>query len=282
MKEQISSFIVCFSACILGFASPAVTARTIWVCQYCEPYMHPNTDSINAALALADPGDTVCIVAEENPVASADIIQYAEHIVLDKPVTLTCTEHHPVLGPPILTLTTFDGVNEVIHVTDKAAGAVISNLRIQGPPTDNTPCVGNPLDHRTKRAGIRIDAAGTSVKSCIITHCMTGIVISADAGVSIVNCTIGDRWIDTISGMIGIEEHWTDSHNGQPIRHPGNGFGIVVLPVESPANGQKKDRIDSPHCIRETTIRSSRYNSLVIPDNAGIIQENNQLEFNKH
>jgi len=273
------SLLVLFMFCLLA---PPSFAMHRWVCRDCDPFMQPNYPSVNAAVIAADPGDTVCIVAEENPFGSGDIIHYTAPVVLDKPLTLTCREIHPVLGYPVITLDSFDDANQVIHVTPAAAGTVISNLHIQGPPADTTACSGNPRDVMTDRAGIRIDAPNVTITSCTITRCMTGIVIASDQSVTVSGCTIGDRWIGTVNGAFGIEETWTDSHAGQPILHPGNGFGIVIQKTGTLSKSAVDKERKSVIVIRDNTIQSNRYEALVIPEQDAVTLENNILKMNAH
>jgi len=254
-------------AIIIFFALLAisnVSANTLWVCQDCEPYMEPNFTTVSKAIESAESGDKITILAEEFPPGSSKIIEYSEHIVLDKLLILTCDSINPLFGYPIITVDDFSEVSEIVLITEKAKGSTISNLHIRGPLINNTDCKGTPADHMTEKVGIRVKSKKYRIDTCKITHCMTGILINSlpdDSESGISHCIIGEPWIGLIDSNWCKEDDWTDSHRGQPIYHPGNGFGIVFM--QSRKN--QESGVSPSEQIRDCKIQSNRYGTIVQP-----------------
>ncbi|MCD4655494.1 hypothetical protein K8T06_16360 [bacterium] len=265
MKQSQALHFIRYVIFVILLTSSDVSALTHWVCQDCDPFMEPNYTTIQKAVDAADPNDIVVIVAEEFPPGTADIIEYSGHLVIDKPLTLKCKSIHPVLGYPIITVTSFDKVNEVVLITEKAAGSIISNLHIRGPLINNTDCKGNPRDRITEKVGIRIKAENITIDTCKVTHCMTGILgdqknTTKGKKIVISNCTVGEPWIGVVDSYYGKEDVWTDTHRGQPIHHPGNGFGVVLLDSKRSDSKEKHDEI-----LNNNNIKSNRYRDILVP-----------------
>ncbi|MCD4652659.1 hypothetical protein K8T06_01850 [bacterium] len=75
-------------------------------------------------------------------------------------------------------------------------------------------------------------------------------IIAKGKEIVISNCTIGEPWIGVVDSYYGKEDVWTNTHRGQPIHHPGNGFGIVFIESEQ---------------LEDCKIQSNRYAGIVCP-----------------
>jgi hypothetical protein len=267
-KEKFMKINTIIISCLFVLASSvSLAGYTHWVCQDCDPYMHPRYDTITKAIEAAAPGDTIRVVAEEFPPGGGHIIEYSEAVTIDKPLTLECRSIHPVLGQPVITIDDYKMANSVITITNEAAGSIISNLHIRGPKSDNTTCKDDPIKHVNEQTGLSIQADQCRLDACTITHCMTGILIDTGNtgqkdGIQINECTIGQPFVGVVNEYWVKEENWTRDHQGHPIDHPGNGYGIVIL--ESPSvSTHDPDAVW--YKIKNSTIQSSRYAPVVFP-----------------
>ena len=233
------------------------------VCQDCG--MPKTFRTITEALVAARPGDTINIWGEQTFAGLIGVHEYHETLVIDKPITLTCLNPEPSLGFPVIA-GSFDDANQraVITILPDGTGTVISNLRIRGPQTGSiTDCASaSPFDCMMQKAGIRIEASGCRIENCRVTRCMTGILVTG-TGNAVTGCRLGDRWRDSRQGVWAVFEEWSASFQGHPIDHPGNGFGIVVMPTQS-VSGNLSVPPGAENTLRDNEFRGNRYTNLVI------------------
>ncbi|MCD4653787.1 right-handed parallel beta-helix repeat-containing protein, partial [bacterium] len=264
----------------------SVAATDRWVCQECDPLWTNTYGTIEAAILAADPGDTIKIHAEEYPAGSEHIVQYSEHVVIDKQLTITSPSEHVDYGWPVVRISNFDTLNEVVKITLSGAGSEISNLNIWGPVyggtgyTDCTECDSDPIDCMDQRAGIRIEGDDCSVDNCRIIFCMTGIYVESMGNI-ISGCQVGDRWWrKTTLDEYVYEEYWTFFHDGDDVFNRGNGFGIVQIePTWEQQSGELY--LDRPITeIVDCTIRSNRYYGLVLTNGSHAHVAHNIIAWN--
>ena len=266
MKRSIYIFI----GCLIMVAG--VSAQ--WeVCQDCN--IPGAFTTINDALAAADDGDTINIWGESDNQEPPQIIEYEEHLVINKEITLTCDNPDPDLGYPIIThsFTVEEGhplpPGEIIRIEPGGANTVIKHLNIRGPAEGLvTNCGGspasNPMSCMGHRIGIRIEADNCTIQDVHITRCMTGIYMTG-TGNYINGNYIGDwYWKPGFQNPYhGLEAYWSYTNNSEPIDHPGNGFGIVAEePVWSAEGQQYESRLHNK--ISDNIIRSNRYWGVVL------------------
>nr|HPQ42060.1 NosD domain-containing protein [bacterium] len=197
---------------------------------------------------------------------------------------ITSPSEHPQHGYPIITLADFNSNDEVILVENSASGGEISNLVIRGPNDNNVLCAGNPLDCMDEKVGIRLQASDFLIHNCRLIQCMTGVYLESPEGTggtgnTISNCLLGDRWINPLDKTI-TEEYWTTVHEGAPILHPGNGFGVVVV---EPSWDNSAGHIYTNRAANEIVdcmIRSNRYYGVVLTNGARTHIAHNVIAWN--
>ncbi len=217
--------------------------------------------TVQAAIDAARPGDTVMIMWE------APFPEYHEHIVIDKPITLTSDwlpDNRFYERPTIsCNLNMFD---EVIHVTHP--GVTIRNLRIRSTtPIEASP--GDDLDMRSD-AGIRIDEGDTTVEHCEIMRCRIGILVENSGGrglnTRIDDCTIGRLY----------PHEWFAPQF--PLVHDGNFFGIVrVAPSAAMSTAAAST---TPDRISNCTIARNRFFGIVLIGGDAMLVSNNTIAYN--
>ncbi|MCD4652658.1 right-handed parallel beta-helix repeat-containing protein, partial [bacterium] len=227
-----------------------------------------------AAITAASAGDVIKIHAEEYPEGSEHIIEYNEHVIVNKELTVLSPHKHEYYGWPVIKLSSFTTYDEVIRITEAASDTEISNLIIRGPVDNNTGCPGyDPIDCMDEKVGIRLEAKDCVIDNCKIIFCMTGIYMesttgNAGTGNVISNCRIGDQWwVKVPPDDYYYQDYWTEYYDGDPldpIDHPGNGFGIVM--VEPDWDQQSGETYTNRHKneIVDCTIRSNRYYGVVL------------------
>lgn len=257
---------------VLSFAMMNVSASTTWnVCQSCGTL--PFRQTIAEVMQLAEDGDTIEIWGEEDPNATGYIYEYNERVVVNKRVTITCSNPEPDLGYPVIS-GDFATHNEVIWVTHD--NVEISFLNVEGPSLTNISHT-YPMDNWDNKVGVRIEAGNCTVDNCKVTHCMTGIVIDSTFGPPrtgnvVENSIIGNR----IYNGSEYNEFWC---SGTLPAHPGNGFGIVVkgptwlTPTPSYINY-------SPNEIVDCTIRSNRYYGVILTNGSRARVAHNIIAWN--
>jgi len=257
-----------------------VLADNRWVCYDCEQDMNPNYPTISNAISAANSGDTIYIHAEQDPNNPNQILQYSEHVVVDKPLTITSLSEHIDYGWPVIKLDDFNIYNEVVEIPASGAGSEISNLDIHGPVNNNTGCATDPIDCMDQKVGIRIEADDCFIDNCRITFCMTGIYVESTGNI-ISDCHVGDRWwVKPVSGPYCYKEYWSDVFGGTSIAYPGNGFGIVQV---EPTWAQQPNELSLDRPITEIidcTIRSNRYYGLVLTNGSRAHVAHNIIAWN--
>ncbi len=215
--------------------------------------------SINAALAAADPYDTLLIHWESgNP-------EYNEHVQITKIITLTSdwTPGSDPMNRPVIqcSLSTYD---EVVSI--EVDNVTVSNLRIK--TSVSIPAVSGDDINMTggHQAGVRVKNDNCTVSCCEVTRCRIGVYLDSTINVSIDSCTIGRltsvRWEPPVS-----------------VTHDGNFFGIVQLePSRStaafPVGEYKSNRITN------CTIARNRFYGVVLRGGSMATVQNNLIVWN--
>jgi hypothetical protein len=236
--------------------TPFLSAKEILVCMRC-PGKHVTT--LAEAIRQAEPGDTVVVKWEP------DFPIFVDHLVIDKPITLISRsdktgsedfDSHPILTVP------FDKFREVIDVTVPGVvikGFTITNLgSLPDDPDDDT--------RFDSEIGIRLRAPA-SISHCQIIKCRTAILIQYPhpaSGGLIDHCRLGHPTF--ASWSTEIEDH------------PGNFFGVVVLPPQA-SDSKTVKSFHLPE-IRNNTIVSNRYYGIVFPVDHTLQLSENIIELN--
>lgn len=264
--------------------TPTPGASFLDVCQYCgEPGAYT---TISAAIAAAQPGDTINIWGEEDSENEGQIYEYVESLVIDTPIILTCQNPEAELGYPIIThdFTGSPAPDTIIAIEPGGDASVIEHLIIRGPATGPvTTCPDYPMICMGQKSGIHIAANSCLINDCRITRCMTGIVMMT-LGNTISGCTIGDRWLVEYGNTYHREEYWSATHEYEPgtptpIYHPGNGFGIVSIEPgwSAPGSGYESRNTNE---IVDSIVRSNRYYGVVLTNGSRALVSHNIIAWN--
>jgi hypothetical protein len=272
---------------IIGCLIMTVGVSAQWdVCQDCP--VEDAFTTITAAIAAAQPGDTINIWGEEvHPPGSEIIYEYEEHLEITKQITLTCDNPHSTLGYPIITLP-LDSDDDIIHIKPGGDGTVIQHLTIRGPRTGQItycgtlgppPSTQNPLLCADKKVGIRITADDCYIHDCYLTRCMTGIYIWGKGNV-VSHSLIGNLYWGGGDPEETREEYWSLTNNSEPIDHPGNGFGVVVKDVVWTAPPEEMYGNRLPNELVDNVIQSNRYWGVVLTNGSRAQVAHNVIAFN--
>ena len=285
MKKALYIIIVSLLITISAFAQTTHT-----VCQQCEEEGAFKT--ITAAIAAAEPGDIINIWGERDPENYDIIFEYLEHLIIDKPLTLTCDNPESDLGYPIIThsFTGSSPPDAIIHIQPGGEKTVIKHLDIRGPIIGEITYCGtlqplspfSPLSCMDTKIGILVSADDCTVHDVSITRCMTGIYLEGTDNYINGN-RIGNRWLDPINPDTHQEEYWSPTHNYQDIciiHHPGNGFGLVAVEPDW-TKPQDMNYESRPHNrITDNIIRSNRYWGVVLTNGSRAEVAHNIIAWN--
>ncbi len=214
--------------------------------------------TINAALAAADPGDTLLIHWESETLST-----YLEHVEITKNITLTSTwtpGSDPDERPTIqCSLSSYDDV-----ILIQSENVTVSNLRIR--TTSLIPAATGDETAMEDQAGIRVQSNNCTISHCAVTCCRVGIRLEGTLNVDVDSCVVGrltsQRWEAPTSNA-----------------HDGNFFGIVqVEPARTasayPVGTYKSNRITN------CTIARNRFYGVVLRGGSMATVHNNLIVWN--